>query len=211
METEDEEEAFPWPLTGEEEAQIARKADAISPPPVTPKKPLRTTDAYATPSTSKRKLSEVDDVGYPALPTPGTTGRSDKRFANPLADMLSGGGTAGLRTPQTTPTPSRFKDALSGEAAALDLSTDVVNVLQQHNVRLGDEARAPLLDLLHKNSLRVQGIIKGRDVSRLQIKAKDAKIAEQQLRITTLEAELEAERALVQHLKWEKQNATHPD
>lgn len=52
----------------------------------------------------------------------------------------------------------------------------------------------------------MQGIAKGRDVIRLQIKAKDARIAEQQHRIATLEAELEAERALVQHLRWERQN-----
>jgi hypothetical protein len=39
----------------------------------------------------------------------------------------------------------------------------------------------------------------------LALKAKDAKIAELQHRIDTLEAELETERAIVKHLRWEKE------
>ena len=48
-------------------------------------------------------------------------------------------------------------------------------------------------------------IIHSREISRLAIKAKDAKIAELQHRLNTLEAELETERAIVKHLRWEKE------
>jgi hypothetical protein len=44
-----------------------------------------------------------------------------------------------------------------------------------------------------------------REISRLALKAKDAKIAELQHRIETLQAELETERAIVKHLRWENE------
>jgi hypothetical protein len=44
-----------------------------------------------------------------------------------------------------------------------------------------------------------------REISRLALKARDAKIAELQRRIDTLEAELETERAIVRHLRWENE------
>jgi hypothetical protein len=44
-----------------------------------------------------------------------------------------------------------------------------------------------------------------RDISRLALKAKDAKIVELSRRLDTLEAELETERAIVRHLRWEKE------
>ena len=216
VETEGEDEdTFPWPLTGEEEARVAQKADAISPPQVTPRKPT-ISNGLATPSTTrKRNISFVDDVEYPELQTSGTTRRFDARLNEETprsgASSRTLGGLSGFQTPQTTPTPSRFKDAISGQEAGLDLTSDVLNVLQQHKVRLDNDAQSSLKELLDRNSLRIQGIIKGRDISRLQIKAKDAKIAEQHLRISTLEAELEAERAMVQHLRWERQNGAGPD
>ena len=44
-----------------------------------------------------------------------------------------------------------------------------------------------------------------RDISRLALKAKDAKIVELSRRADTLEAELETERAIVRHLRWENE------
>lgn len=41
---------------------------------------------------------------------------------------------------------------------------------------------------------------------RATVKAKDARIAELTYRIGTLEAELEAEKAMVKHLEWEAQS-----
>jgi hypothetical protein len=51
-------------------------------------------------------------------------------------------------------------------------------------------------------------IISRREISRLALKARDAKISELQHRVTTLEADLETERAIVKHLRWERENAS---
>lgn len=193
-ETEGEEEEFlPWSLTGQEERQLAQTAGAVSPPPVTPKK-TAISNGLATPVTGdtngKRKADDDLSEWHAAGLQPPT---SAKRL------------NTGATMPQTTPTPGRFRDALAGSEPAVDIELEVMNVLNIHNVRLENEVRNNLRESLARVSLKVQGIVKGRDVSRLQIKAKDAKLAEQQLRINTLEAELEAERAMVQHLRWEQQ------
>lgn len=44
-----------------------------------------------------------------------------------------------------------------------------------------------------------------RNISRLSIKAKDAKISELEHRLASLEAELETQKAISAHLKWEKE------
>lgn len=191
-EGEDEEENnFPWPLTGEEEQQLARQADAVQSPPVTPKK-ATISNGLATPVTgnSKRKVDDLSEWEAAGLQPPITAKRLN----------------TGATSPETTPTPGRFRDALATPEPVVDIELEVMNILNIHNVRIETDARNNLRDSLNRVNLRVQGIVKGRDVSRLQIKAKDARIAEQQLRITTLEAEVEAERAMVQHLRWTRQN-----
>lgn len=185
----EEEELVPWPSTVVETNHPVRRPHAVSPPPITPKKSV-TTNGLATPITGKRTADDLSEWDAAGIPFP------------PPSKRLNTGGT----TPQTTPTPSRCKDALAPSDPNIDLNTEVMNVLNLHNFRLDNSTRGDLEDVLQRITLRVQGIARGRDVSRLQIKAKDAKITEQQLRITTLEAELEAERAMVHHLRWEREN-----
>jgi hypothetical protein len=206
-ETQDEEDGLPWTPTAREQTESRRPASGISPPPITPRKPEQTV-SFQTPADSngKRKISEVDDVHYPGLPTPNTSGRHLGRFEDRPVNLEASEHASTL----TTPTPSRFRDALSSPEPAMHLTEDVLNVLQERNVRLSDDARTSLRELLLRHSRRVQGIISGRDLSRTTIKARDAKIAEQQYRISTLEAELEAERALVRHLRLERQDS-HDD
>ncbi|KAF2099520.1 hypothetical protein NA57DRAFT_55484 [Rhizodiscina lignyota] len=217
IETEGEEDdTYDWPANWgqQEQEQVERQLHDVSPPPATPRKPTAS-NAYATPVTGKRKISNVDDVEYPALSTSSTTSRHGGRTVeiSPQSNASSRtlAGPSSYASPQSTPTPSRFKDAVSDQDSSFNLTSDVLGLLSDHNARLDSTAQASLKTLLNRSDLRVRGILKGRDVSRLQIKAKDAKIAEQQLRITTLEAELEAERAMVQHLNWEKQNGAQPD
>jgi hypothetical protein len=76
---------------------------------------------------------------------------------------------------------------------------------------LDTETHVALKQILGKHSLRYQGVIRGRDVARLAIKAKEAKITELQHHVTTLEAELEAERALVQNLQWKAETGHQSD
>lgn len=199
---ENEDEPFPWVLTGQEEAELVQVADRVSQAPETPRKAVKTT-AYATPATTsatttgKRRLPWLDYTNEtPAskmlsksagLPTPSTTTPSTKSvFA---------------ATPDTTPTPSRFRDALTESISRSDLADEVFSMLRSASVILQSNAAAQLKGVLTKHDLRTQGIAKGRDISRLAIKAKDAKIVELQARISALEAERELDRARVRGLR----------
>ena len=53
-----------------------------------------------------------------------------------------------------------------------------------------------------------QADLNRRDISRLALKAKDARSIELARRIDTLEAELETERAIVRHLRWQTEVET---
>jgi hypothetical protein len=80
---------------------------------------------------------------------------------------------------------------------------DVFDLLQDNHVRLTAGTQVDLKDLLSRHTKNVEGLRRGRDVSRSAIKAKEAKITELTYRVSTLEAELEAEKAMVKHLQWE--------
>ncbi|KAF3046533.1 hypothetical protein E8E12_010648 [Didymella heteroderae] len=103
-------------------------------------------------------------------------------------------------SPFETPTPHRFKDV--GED---DLVQDVFTLLQDANIRLGPTTEANLRILLSKHTKAAEGLRRGRDVTRTTIKARDAKITELSYRVSTLEAELEADKAMVKHLQWQVQ------
>ncbi|KAF3001206.1 hypothetical protein E8E13_001236 [Curvularia kusanoi] len=101
-------------------------------------------------------------------------------------------------SPLETPTPSRFIDVGSD-----DLVHEVFAFFQAEKVNLGGAIESSLKVLLSKHKKTAEGFRRGRDVTRSTIKAKDAKITELSYRISTLEAELEAEKAVVRHLQWE--------
>jgi translation elongation factor EF-Tu-like GTPase len=67
--------------------------------------------------------------------------------------------------------------------------------------QLSSKVENELVGLLNKYDLRTQGIIKGRDITRLAVQAKDKKIAELQTRISVLEGERETNRTVITHLK----------
>jgi hypothetical protein len=100
-------------------------------------------------------------------------------------------------SPFETPTPARFKD-VRGDG----LVQDVFNLLKEANVKLSDTTEKELSSLLLKHAKTAEGLKRGRDVARTTIKARDAKIIELIYRTSTLEAELEAEKAMVKHLQW---------
>ena len=62
-----------------------------------------------------------------------------------------------------------------------------------------------LRGVLSKHDLKAQGVVKGRDISRMALKAKEAKIVELQARIASLEAEREVDRGIIKGLKWESE------
>ncbi|CAO2656873.1 Nn.00g056760.m01.CDS01 [Neocucurbitaria sp. VM-36] len=187
----------------------------------TPSKAAKTTN-FATPVTTRRKLpwqmGQSHGTSAYGLETPQT----DRRHPNdPFASRpaVSGGSlftpskmdddeAAQTATPSSsfeTPTPNRFQDVVAD-----DLVRDVFGLLQEAQVRLGPQAGSDLRSMLLKHVRSAEGYKRGRDVIRATVKAKDAKIAELTYRVNTLEAELEAEKAMVKHLQWEAQDES-PD
>ncbi|KAH7408238.1 hypothetical protein DE146DRAFT_675321 [Phaeosphaeria sp. MPI-PUGE-AT-0046c] len=181
----------------------------------TPHKAVKTSE-YATPATTRRKLPwQMDQPGarnVTGLQTPQTDkGAPLDPFNTRLAtssEALTPSRTKDMNdekdsTPMSvssieTPTPSRFRNI-----APDDLVRDVFDLLREGNIRLEAETQHGLKDLLSKHAKSAEGFRRGRDVIRSTVKAKDAKITELTYRITTLEAELEAEKAMIKHLQWE--------
>lgn len=61
---------------------------------------------------------------------------------------------------------------------------------------LDDETTASLRALLSKHAARVAGLAKGRDITRVALRAKEGRIAELVHRVSVLEGEREMDRVL---------------
>jgi hypothetical protein len=180
----------------------------------TPSKAVKTSQ-FATPSTRRKLPWQMDQpttVNNIGLQTPQTGGRVYNDPFNPRLSTLGGALFTSSRhndlddeinqtaTPSSsfeTPTPSRFRNI-----SAEDLEHDVFDLLQDGNIWLGSDTETELKSLLSKYAKSAEGLKRGRDVIRTTVKAKDAKITELTYRVSTLEAELEAEKAMVKHLQW---------
>lgn len=187
-------------LFGEDEKDIAEAAEtAIETPHKTQKMGI-----YATPATTaKRKLPWLEEPT-----TPATSKQTESYFDTPSKPPTSSNSTSldgnQLHTPAVAPTPAnpaspsppaRQKDALVDPADNnSSLTSEVLNALS--STKLPADTLANVRSILTRHDLRNQGVTKGRDISRLALKAKDAKINELQARIASLEAEREVERGL---------------
>ncbi|KIX01316.1 uncharacterized protein Z518_09041 [Rhinocladiella mackenziei CBS 650.93] len=121
---------------------------------------------------------------------------SDDVFATPSTSHKSTG--TNLLSP--THTPSRGPpQATRSEPEPSSLASEALAILR--GVNLSSHIESDLVDLLNKYDLRTQGIIKGRDITRLAVQAKEEKIAELQARISALEAEKDTNRRVITHLK----------
>jgi hypothetical protein len=178
----------------------------------TPRKATKT-QPFMTP---RRKLPW--DTLLDGMPTPQTVGRTPSET---LQDRLRAEGS--VQTPSkkrqdddsqtlspssppfTTPTPSRFKDAGTPHAED-NLVDDVFSLLSEEKIHLPSKAATALRALLGKHARRAEGNSRSKEVLRLRIKAEEAKNMELSLRNNTLQAELEAAKATVEHLKWEMEN-----
>lgn len=105
-----------------------------------------------------------------------------------------------------TPTPSRFKNVERD-----DLVQDILTLLLDAEVRISKTTERDLQAVVSRHTKAAEGLKRGRDVARSTIKARDAKITELSYRISTLEAELEAEKVLFKHLQWQVQTGDHTD
>jgi len=189
-------DSFEWPSSDEDElSKVAYLAEMH--PPETPRKAVKT-DLFSSPG--KRTYEEMRNDAWP-------TPAADDIFTTPSTglrgkDLFSTPSGAGLLSPAETPTPIRFKEAITGASADdPELVRDVINTLRDASVHMNSTAMEALKTVLNKHALKAQGIAKGRDISRLAIKPKDAKIEELQTRISALEAERETNRAVIRHLR----------
>ncbi|KAG9641980.1 hypothetical protein KCU64_g12332, partial [Aureobasidium melanogenum] len=192
-------DSFPWYLSGQEEAQLLAA-------PETPRKAVKF-DGLATPATSThRRLPWLDRSAQSPF-TIAAKATSSKPSSLPQHSTSSKSVVAqhGALTPQVTPSPSRFHDPSADTSSFRStLNQDVFAALSDSSVTLSANLTAKLRDVLTRHELRTQGVIKGREITRLALKARDAKITELQATIASLEAERDVDHARITRLEWEK-------
>ncbi len=212
----DEEDEYgnSFQLPPEIESAMAKAADqAEMRSPETPRKAVKTN--YAATPGSKRKRDED------SLPTPVTGNKAisgynrasndDDVFGTPSTtlrgDISNGNDRFGFRSPSSTPTQfaqPRDSTAASedrGERAQqnYDITDEVMDLLSDEQI--DEEVTFNLKELLNKHALKISGISKGRDITRVALKAKDAKIAELQQKINALETERDLDKRILRHYK----------
>jgi hypothetical protein len=210
-EEEDEFGSFSLPPdVAREMAKVVDQAEMRS--PETPGKAAKTS-YLATPG-SKRKREED------TLPTPVTGGsKSAVGYNGGLNDddvfgtsshtlkgtgMWDGSDRFGFRSPSATPSQYReptepIEDHRERVQQSYDISEEVMEILGDQHI--DEETTASLRELLNKHALKISGIAKGRDITRVALKAKDAKIAELQQKISALEAERDLDKTIIRHFK----------
>lgn len=168
----------------------------ISQPNFHPDSPFKTPRTAAVTSPGKRKLAEVtnDNSSYdqsaPATPFSSRSSRTDT-FPPSSAELCM------------TPTPSKYNDVLSADSKfdTSDLAKSLLDILEKHSVVLPNKAHDEVVSLLNRQDLKTQGIIRGRDMTRLALKKKDEEIKKLQGRVSNLEAQRELDRSLIEGMK----------
>ncbi|KAI5212551.1 hypothetical protein E4T38_00319 [Aureobasidium subglaciale] len=194
-------DSFPWSLSSHEEADLMNA-------PETPRKAVKF-DALATPATSvNRKLPWLDTRAKSPAATSAKATPSRHfdlpQVLTPSISKLSVAQHAAL-TPQVTPSPLRFRNpSAHASSPRFTLTADVFAALDDTSFNLPAESTSKLRDILTRQELRIEGIIKGREITRLALKAREAKIVELQATVVSLEAERDVDHAHVKRLEWEK-------
>ncbi|KAK2758988.1 hypothetical protein FQN54_003086 [Arachnomyces sp. PD_36] len=200
------------------------------PPPETPRKVPRT-DTLTSPG--KRKFDDMQRDGEgedsqgsfrildsgPSDPfTPRTSGHRQLDFSSlytPQTDSLKTISSVG----QATPTPTRFSSqdlltpgintrassqSLSSSSPHCPLATQALTLLDAHKSPLTQAARDDLLSLLARNDVKTQGILRGREVTRLKLQkteesVKDLTAENRELlaKVEDLEAQREMDKATI--------------
>ncbi|KFZ00660.1 hypothetical protein V501_10570 [Pseudogymnoascus sp. VKM F-4519 (FW-2642)] len=207
LDKDDEDEYGEWPLGAEDEIEAVDAAERASSrrPPETPRKALKPSD-FSTPGSKRIRSGEGP---WPTPATNATTWDEDV-FRTPISARLEPLGLAsasrrGLISPSASPTPNRRLDFTSvaetrgSRSADYDITAEVLQLLEGQPIE--DETIANLRNLLNRYALKNSGIEKGRDVTRLALKARDAKIEDLQQQVATLESKREMDKAIIRHFK----------
>lgn len=184
------EDSFGWDPTDDEELATADLTFE------TPRKAART-QTFTSPG--KRNCVEMADDEPAASSTMllNSWPLSDDVFNTPSTAGRSK--STGLLSPDRTPAQFLTQQTQADPTDPSDLAEDALKILQPAN--LSKQIEIELVELLNRYDLRMQGIARGRDITRLAVGAKETKIAELQARITGLEAEKETSRTVIAHLK----------
>lgn len=98
----------------------------------------------------------------------------------------------------TTPTPSRITSS-PDEEGNYDITSSVLSILR--SASMTPETRRQIQQTLNSYALRVSGIERGRDVTRVNLKKKHEKIVELEQKIQQLEQERELDKTIISHFK----------
>jgi hypothetical protein len=171
----------------------------ISQPNFHPESPFKTPRTSMVTSSGKHKLAEVTndnpstDRSAPATPFSSRSSRSSRTevFPPSSAELCM------------TPTPSKYNDVLSADSKfdTSDLAKSLLGILEKHSVVLPNKAHNEVVSLLNRHDLKTQGIIRGRDMTRVALKKKDDDIKKLQDRVSDLEAQRELDRSLIEGMK----------
>ena len=181
---------FEWSDSEDDEATKIIDQVSMPPPPETPRKAVKT-DTVASPG--KRRYDEIAQTTitpekYDIFTTPSTGLKGKTLFS-----------TAGLLSPAITPSKPHDKPPLPPEDS--ELAFEILDNLRDTHVDLTTEAIAVVKVICARYMMKMQGVARGRDISRQVIKNKEAKIVELQGKMAGLEAERETNRAVIRHLR----------
>lgn len=185
-------DSFEWSSSDDEELLKAEQ-EVLQRTPYELKSKAPRTETLTSPG--KRTFAQM---AAPASTDNDTWPLSDDLFTTPSTSHKSN--ATGLPSPFRTPA-NRPEQTTTGPLEPSTLASEVLGILKKSPQPLTSAVENELLDLLNKHDLRTQGIIRGRDITRLAVQAKDKKITELQGRISTLEAEKETNRRVISHLK----------
>lgn len=202
---------FDWPLSPGEEKTVEEAVARASVTPSsswmeTPRKAVKA-PIFDTPGSKRKRGFEGP------YPTPNTTSSSTQEDVfTPISWKgstrydISRNKSGSL---SESPTPVRFRDASktahdlghpSSQATRdYDLTEEVLGMLKDQPVDA--ETKTRLREVLNRHVLKSRGIVKGREISRETVKAKDTKIAELQEHISSLETEREMDRLVIRKLR----------
>ncbi|KAF2013092.1 hypothetical protein BU24DRAFT_424077 [Aaosphaeria arxii CBS 175.79] len=171
----------------------------------TPTKATRTT-LFTTP---RRRLDFDHTSTSHIISTPQTGPRI---FRDPFSTPGSRSPELESVTQEPTPTssfrgtPSRSRN--KGSSGSKDLAQNVLEWIKMENVHLNKDAEASLMRILNTHAKIAEGNRRGRDVLRLELKAKEAKVASLEKHLDTLKAELEANEAARRFQQWQDEQGT---
>ena len=187
-------ESFEWSSSDDEELLKAEQEVLQGTPYETPTKIPRTQVISSPGKRTFHQMAAQSVTSSEIWPL------SDDVFTTPSTSHKSHG--TGILSPAITPaTRAALADAGQLDFETSTLAAEALKILKDSNSQLSAQTKNELVELLNMHDLRTQGIIKGRDITRVAIHTKDKKIVELQNRIQTLEAEKETSRRVIGHLK----------